>query len=61
MTPDPLGPDPADLAAYLTELLPDLDVAAILRKGADVVPGELGELLAATADQITTTGEDPHA
>lgn len=59
MTPDPLGPDPADLAAYLTDLLPDLDVAAILRHGADVVPGELGELLAATADHIPTRKDAP--
>lgn len=54
---DPLT---AELGVYLAKRFPDLDVAAILRNGADVVPGELGGLLAATAEQIPIQ-EDDHA
>lgn len=54
---DPLT---AELGVYLATRFPDLDVAAILRKGAGVVPGEIGDLLAATAEQIPIR-EDDHA
>lgn len=57
-TSDPLAP--AELAAYLAELFPGWDLAEILRKGADVVDGELGELLAATAAHIGTQEDPPY-